>query len=272
MSQTPEIAILVSSYERPRHLARALASIARQEGVDGKMEVVVSDDGSTDETPQLVADFARSVNFPVTFTTHPHEAFQLARCRNEGVAASTAPYLLFLDGDCVIPRDHVAIQLRLRKPGVAMAGGAVYLDEAASARVTEELIRRGLPRLQVPWSERRRLAKQAVASWWYRLIRHPTKPKFFGLNVGIWRNDYERCNGYDETFVGWGCEDDDLRIRLRQARVKVRSSVPWTHTYHLWHPFDATRPKRWREGRNVGYLTRECRPIRCENGLAKRAA
>ncbi len=111
MGNTPEIALLVSTYQRPQHLRRALLSIALQRGVDGQMEVVVTDDGSRDETPRVVEEFARTARFPVQFTTHPHSTFQLARCRNEGVAASRAPYLLFLDGDCILPPDHVAIHL-----------------------------------------------------------------------------------------------------------------------------------------------------------------
>jgi glycosyltransferase involved in cell wall biosynthesis len=82
VSRSPEIALLVSSYQRPQHLSRALLSIAMQRRVAGRMEVVVTDDGSTDDTPQVVHDFARSVDFPVRFTTHPHAGFQLCRCRN----------------------------------------------------------------------------------------------------------------------------------------------------------------------------------------------
>ena len=104
--------------------------LPRRKGLTRRLEVVVTDDGSVDQTPQVVAKFSRTVNFPVKFTTHPHVAFQLARCRNEGVATSNAPYLLFMDGDCVLPRNYVAIQLRCRRPGVVMAGDALYLDEA----------------------------------------------------------------------------------------------------------------------------------------------
>ena len=63
-------------------------------------------------------------------------------------------------------------------------------------------------------------------------------------------------NGYDENFEGWGCEDDDLRLRLRRAGVRIESILSRTHTYHLWHPTDATYPQSWRDGRNVAYLKR----------------
>ena len=77
-------------------------------------------------------------------------------------------------------------------------------------------------------------------------------------------------NGYDENFEGWGCEDDDLRLRLRRSGVRIRSILPWTYTYHLWHPTDASFPRKWREGRNVEYLKREGALICCRNGLVKR--
>ncbi len=112
----PEIALLMSTYQRPAHLRRALESIALQQGVEGRMELVVTDDGSTDETPQIVAEFARRVPFRVGFTTHEHTVFRLSRCRNEGAKASQAPYLLFLDGDCILPRDHVWQHLRASPP------------------------------------------------------------------------------------------------------------------------------------------------------------
>src|SRR6185503_11649713 len=131
----PEIAVLVSSFQRPAHLRRVLASIAAQRGISGSLEVVVTDDGSRDETPQLVRQFAASVDFPVRFTTHPHDSFHIARCRNEGVQASTAPYLLFLDGDCVLPPDHLQVHLDRRRAGYAMAGYYTYISRAASEQI-----------------------------------------------------------------------------------------------------------------------------------------
>ena len=234
------------------------------------MEVVVTDDGSSDETPRVVEEFARTANFPVEFTTHPHSAFQLARCRNEGVAASRAPYLLFLDGDCILPPDHVAIHLARRREGMVMAGHFMRIDQATSAKIDEAAIRQGN---FLPWisEEEQQFVHKLDLKWrLYQLMRHPTKPKLYGNNIGIWRPDYERVNGYDETFEGWGCEDDDLRLRLHRAGVRIESILRWTTTFHLWHPFEATQPKKWKEGRNVDYLRRKGVLTCCRNGLVKR--
>jgi glycosyltransferase involved in cell wall biosynthesis len=270
MAKNPEIALLVSTYQRPRHLRRALLSIALQKGVDGQMEVIVTDDGSRDETPQVVRDFARTVDFPVEFTTHPHSTFQLARCRNEGVAASRAPYLLFLDGDCVLPPDHVAIHLAQRRPGVVMAGHFMRIDETNSAKIDEAAIRHGNFSQWISESEKQFVRRLDLKWRFHQWLRHPTKPKLFGNNIGIWRRDYERVNGYDETFEGWGCEDDDLRLRLRRAGVRIESILRWTNTFHLWHPSEPTQPREWKQGRNVAYLQRKGVLVCCRNGLVKR--
>ena len=267
----PAAALLLSTYQKPRHLQLSLTSIACQLSVADQMELVVTDDGSTDETPSIVERFARTVDFPVRLTTHPHQTFQLALCRNEGVAASVAPYILFLDGDCILPPDFVAQHLRRRRPGVVMTGDCYRLAADVSAQVDETAVRCGAYRSCVAPSERRRLARQDRKSRLYSLIRHRSKPKLLGGNVGVWRSDFERVNGYDEDFVGWGCEDDDLGNRLRRVGLRIESIVRWTRAYHLWHPPDATAPARWREGANVNRLLRADRPVYAQNGLHKHA-
>ena len=266
----PEIAVLVSSFERPGHLRRVLQSIAAQRAVCGAFEVVVTDDGSRDETPRLVRQFAAAVGFPIRFTTHPHDGFHIARCRNEGVAASTAPYVLFLDGDCVLPPDHLRMHLDRRRPGCVMAGYPIYLSRAVSEQITDAEVRCGRFRERVAWSQRLQMRWRHLRARFYSLIGDPRRPKLLGGNLGIARADYERVNGYDENFRGWGCEDDDLGLRLRATGIRVASIAWWTNTYHLWHPKTPSAPPTWRAGTNVDYLHRPLRLTRCMMGLAKR--
>jgi GT2 family glycosyltransferase len=101
----------------------------------------------------------------------------------------------------------------------------------------------------------------------YQLIGHPTKPKLDGCDFGIWREDYEAVNGFDESFVGWGCEDDDLGVRLRRAGTRIDTILRYTRVYHLWHALDPTYPGVWKRGANVNRLLSERRPIRCSRGL-----
>ena len=160
----PEIAVLVSSFERPRHLLRVLHSIAVQRGVDDKFEVVVTDDGSQDETLSLVDRFAKEQTFPVGVTTHMHETFQLARCRNEGVRASTAPYLLFLDGDCLIPPDHLRVHLERKQKKVAYAGYCALLDRTTTESLDIDDVRAGRFMKQTADAELKKTVEDASQS------------------------------------------------------------------------------------------------------------
>jgi glycosyltransferase involved in cell wall biosynthesis len=265
----PEVSVLVNTFERPWHLRRCLVSLACQT-LASKMELVVVDDGSRDETAAVVRGFARSAPFPVKFLTHPHEAFQLCRCRNEGAAASTADRLVFFDGDLVAGRDHIAAHLRHLAPGVVTNSYCVRLEQEVSLRIDENLIRSGeFTKL----ASRRDLAKLAMMyrkAWFYSLIRHSNKPRCKGGDLGVMRSDLERLNGFDENFRAWGGEDDDFGFRLRNAHMRLKYIMNSTRSYHLWHPPAPSRPDRLRNGENEEYLHRPVRLTRCMNGLRKR--
>ncbi|MBW8885895.1 MAG: glycosyltransferase, partial [Planctomycetia bacterium] len=64
--QPPDLAIIVTSYQMAWHVRRVLESIAAQR-TQRRLEVVVADDGSTDETAQHVREFATRASFPVRF-------------------------------------------------------------------------------------------------------------------------------------------------------------------------------------------------------------
>ena len=268
-NNSTDICVLVSSFNRPRHLRRVLESIAFQRDVDHQFEVVVTDDGSDKETLAVVEQFATNVDFQVQLTTHPHDGFQLARCRNEGVAVSSSPYLLFLDGDCLIPPDHLRHHLDNCLPKCVMAGYCCLLDQRSSESLSLQDVRTGKFLELATSKEHRKLRRMHRKAIWYTWTGHRTKPKLYGGNVGIFRTDYEQVNGYDEKFVGWGCEDDDLRLRLRRAGIGIRSILHRTRTYHLWHPKAQSTPDSWRDGANVSYLQRTDRPSYCELGLSR---
>ena len=266
-----DVALIVNTFQKPRHLALVLASIAAQTGVDGRFEVIISDDGSTDGTAALVHDFAAQASFPVRFTSQPHDGFRLARTRNAGARLTESDYLLFLDGDCILPRDHVAAYLERRRPGRALLGYCARLPEDTIARLDTTTIASTDLAALAPASERQLLAKRFRKAWWHAALRHPSKPRLAGGNCGMWRRDFEAVNGCDERFVGWGQEDDDLGLRLRAAGVRLESILDRTWSLHVWHPVDTSATPRWRDGVNVPYFLRRGRLKRCRHGLLDRS-
>ena len=267
-----EISVILTTYQRPAHLERSLMSLAHQRGMDGKFEVIVADDGSADHTQSLVRKFARAAPFPLHWVSHPHDGFRVSLCRNDGVRASSSPYFLFTDSDCIFPAEHLRKHVQARRPGIIRAGDCIRLDEETTSRVDEQAIASGTFVSWAPREERSRLFKIRIKSQYYRWMRHPKKPKLTGYNIGISRDDFEAVNGFDENFIGWGCEDDDLAFRLRKAGRRVATALAYTHGYHLWHPSEPSRPAKWTDGVNVGRLDDIDRPIRCVAGLITIAA
>ena len=85
------------------------------------------------------------------------------------------------------------------------------------------------------------------------------KPMLLSGNFSIARADFERINGFDENFIGWGGEDDDFGFRLEKMGGRIRFAATKIPTYHLWHPASRSCPGDWRYGNNVAYLTRPFR-------------
>ena len=266
----PEVALIVSTYKRHYHLRRCLLAIPLQVGVHNSMEVVVTDDGASDLTLNVVREFASFVNFPVWYTTHPHSGFQLARCRNEGVLATTAPYLIFLDGDLLIPPDFVALHLKHRLLRTAIVGDSCWLDEETSQRITESEVVAGDYARWASESERRRIRRKAWRAALYCRFGVPNRPRMKGGNVALWRDDFQRINGYDQDFVGWGLEDTDLQKRLAQCGVRFQSSMSWTVTYHISHTRDPSYVPKARGTKNEAMLIQRVRPSVCRNGLVQK--
>lgn len=266
----PKVSVIVTTFQRPDSLCKVLTSLACQD-FPGSYEVIVADDGSTDHTREVVLRHAAAANFHIGFVSHPHRAFELARCRNEGMRAAKGRYLIFLDGDCVAPPNFLTRHMKLRQVGKVVAGYTCHLDLAASAWLKESVIAKGN---HMSWTDRsayRLLEKLDRKANFYRLLQHRSKPRLRGGNFGVWRSDFQRVNGFDESFVGWGCEDDDFGMRLRRTGILVQNAFRAIPTFHLWHPVDTSAPKKWRDGSNASYLHRKIRWTRCLNGLEKRA-
>ena len=119
---------------------------------------------------------------------------------------------------------------------MATCSYCIRLDHAVCQHATLEAVRSGA---FVQWASREQkhtLRQMHLKAIWYSLIRHKTKPAFRSGNFALARSEFERVNGFDENFVGWGCEDDDFGRRLKACGIRTISVLNRTCVYHLWHP------------------------------------
>ncbi|AQZ66814.1 CDP-glycerol:glycerophosphate glycerophosphotransferase [[Actinomadura] parvosata subsp. kistnae] len=97
----PDCTVVVITYNDAERLPRAVRSVLRQSLRD--LEVIISDDASTDGTPEVARRLAEA-DPRVRYLRRPHNSGGCGAPRNDGIDAAAAPYVMFLDSDDELPR------------------------------------------------------------------------------------------------------------------------------------------------------------------------
>jgi len=122
------VSVVINNYNYGRYLPDAIASALAQSHVP--LEILVVDDGSTDESREVLQGFRGKVRTILKENGGQGSAF------NAGFAAALGDAVLFLDADDVLLPDAVQRALALLAPGVAKVHWPLW-------KVNAELVRRG---------------------------------------------------------------------------------------------------------------------------------
>jgi len=232
------ISVIITTYNRTDALNAVLRALAAQ--TDRGFEVVVADDGSDQQTAQLLEPWSASF-VRLGHVWHEHRNFRAAEIRNRAILQSCGELCVFLDGDCIPRPNFIQAHRRLAEPGWFVAGNRVLLSRQLTERIladhlepelwalrqwVEARLRGDINRLQpllsLPLGPLRRLGG---AAW--RSIR--------SANLAIGRADLLRVDGFDAAFSGWGREDSDLVLRLMHSGTRRKDGRFATAVLHLWH-------------------------------------
>jgi glycosyltransferase involved in cell wall biosynthesis len=120
-AETPRVSAVVTTYNYARFLPDALDSVLAQSYRN--LEIVVIDDGSTDDTADVARRYAER---GVRYVCRPHGG--AGRARNAGLEATSAPLVAFLDADDAWLPDRVAAGVAhlTRHPELALAAGHAF--------------------------------------------------------------------------------------------------------------------------------------------------
>lgn len=248
----PRLGVVLSTYEWPEALDAVLRSLAEQSDPD--FDLVVADDGSGPETHAVVERWRPVFGDRLDYVWQADEGFRLARVLDLGVLASDADYLVVLHGESIVRRHFLRVLRKAALPGWFVAGRRIELSPALTERVLREAIDvhrwplarwlrvRGdaAPLAALTPRDRRRVGTLGVPEF------DPVN-RGFGYLLGVARSDFERVNGYDTRFVGWGEEDVDLAVRLRRLGLRCGHAGPDATLIHLWHESREVRdrPNWW---------------------------
>ena len=270
---SPKASLLIAVYKGVRELELVLTGFCRQSRLE--FELVIADDGSGPEMRTFVESFSRSSPFPVLYVSQPDLGFRKCRILNEAIRASSAPYLIFSDADCIPHPDFVRAHLKHQQARTVLCGRRVNLSPQMSRSLTPPDVLAG--KLD-HWSlrlvldallgraghlEEGLVIQNRLAQRWL----HRAEPVLFGCNYSLPRPLLEEVNGFNEDFVDYWGEDMELGYRLRAAGAQLRWVRHQAIQYHLHHE------PRTRTDKSCALLEQaraNPTPV-CSNGLRKLA-
>ncbi|MBU2505306.1 MAG: glycosyltransferase family 2 protein, partial [Bacteroidetes bacterium] len=95
--------VIVPAYNRAEEISELLISLALQTIPRSDFEIIIVDDGSTDNTESIVSKFVSETKLNLRFLKQDHKG--PGEARNLGMDHAFGNYLIFIDSDCIADKD-----------------------------------------------------------------------------------------------------------------------------------------------------------------------
>ena len=188
----PRVSVIIPAYNYAHYLPEAIDSVLQQDYP--RYELIVVDDGSTDNTPAVVAAYGERVRY-----VHQRNA-GLPAARNTGIRAARHNYVCFLDADDVLRgsvlRKAMHTMNRLPPAFAIVAFPSQYIDGTGKLLPTKQLVR----------NQGKEIIGRDII----------LKTRFGTTGLLAKREVFAECGFFDETLRS--SEDRDMWIRISQRR------------------------------------------------------
>jgi glycosyltransferase involved in cell wall biosynthesis len=222
------ISVIICTYNRAELLGSALQTLCEQTINKSHYEILVVDNNSQDSTPNLTENFCRS--YPnIRYVLETKQG--LSHARNRGWQEAKGRYVAYVDDDCKMPTQWLAIAMKIiDRIAPAVFGGPAYAFYNSPKPYW--------------WKDYYGTYEQSQVS---RPLRRHEYLK--GNNIFFRREVLEGMKGFDaglgmsEKNLGYH-EETELQIRIRDAMPnELIYYDPELHVYHLVRP--ETMTSRW---------------------------
>lgn len=225
-----DVSVLIPTFNCARYICDALESVFSQ--TLPPQEVIVVDDGSTDNTPVILESYMDRIRYFYQKNSGASAA------RNTGIRLAKSPLIAFLDADDLWMPDHLELSVKglEENPLADMVFSDALFNSSgvlAPSRIRDR--NRGFRR----WMAKHGDGKSALFKGWMQRELVRKHPGFSTSGVVVRKDCLLKVGGFDETFsVG---EDCDLWVRISFQSPLIFINRP-TYIYRM-RPGSLTRPE-----------------------------
>ncbi len=270
---TIKASVIISTYNQPVWLQKVLWGYACQSKQD--FEIVIADDGSTQDTKAVIDIFKASSSIKTTHVWHEDNGFRKTKILNKALLKTNSEYLIFTDGDCIPRNDFIETHLKLRQENYFLSGGYFKLPKIISETITKKDIEQQHC-FNLKWLLEHGLKKNFKTNKLTALglkahllnTLTPTKATFDGMNVSGWKAAILTVNGFDER-MQYGGEDRELGERLMHLGIRFKQIRYSAICVHLHHERPYKNENAIKQNKAIRKLTKKKRKTWTKFGLIK---
>jgi glycosyltransferase involved in cell wall biosynthesis len=206
------LSVVIPSLNGANGVERCLR-VLRSQTIWPELEIIVVDDGSTDNTSQVAAAAGATV-------VRHSRSRGVSAARNSGIAAASAPYVAFIDDDCEPSPEWAEQLIAAYDASVVGAGGSIVA--CGKPGIVLGYLSRNNP--LDPQEQELARSNGVRYRFWLYLRRQWAPQQYYGrrvvvslpaANLSVRRQALVDIGGFDER-IRFGSEDEDLCYRLRR--------------------------------------------------------
>jgi len=256
--------LIITTYNWPEALELVLLSVKNQSMLPS--EVIVADDGSTNDTKTLINAYSQDFPVPLIHVWHEDKGFRRSSVLNLAISKTDSDYIIQLDGDCIIHNNFVEDHINSAEENIYLYGSRVTIQKFLlpnlfkDKMITFSYFSRGLKK------RNRNIYLPFLGSILYKKNSTLSR-KIRGCNLSYWRSDFLKVNGYNEDMTGWGREDSEFIIRMMNSGISGKRLKYKAIIYHIWHKESS------KEKLNINHDIQQSaiknKLVWCKNGINK---
>jgi len=220
--------VIIPTYNRAPLLRRTLDSLVAQKLPARNFEVVVIDDGSTDETVETIHAFSQHLN--IQYCHQEHDGYRVARARNMGIRSARSPLCVFLDSGVMAHSECLAAHLSCHERATTPLALCGYVygfnEDNEDAKQIRQLVGSEDADTAIHRLRKSGLFPDLREEFYSKHgddFSHLPAPwlVFWTCNASAPTSMLKQISMFDENYQSWGAEDIDVGYRLFRAGARV---------------------------------------------------